>query len=52
MTDRISLSRRAGSDVVQHYGYYAFGKERYKNNTQAFTVTNRCTGRQISLSRT
>jgi RHS repeat-associated protein len=40
MTDR-------DGDVVQHYGYYAFGKERYKNNTQAFAVTNRYTGQQI-----
>lgn len=28
-------------DVVQHYGYTAFGKERYAQETQAFKVTSR-----------
>ena len=36
------LTDREG-DLVQHYGYTAFGKERYKNNTQAFSVSNRYT---------
>ncbi len=34
-------------DPVQHYGYTAFGNERYKHNTQAFSVTSRYTGQQI-----
>jgi RHS repeat-associated protein len=33
--------------LVQHYGYLPFGNERYKNNTQAFRVTNRYTGQQL-----
>ncbi len=34
-------------DPVQHYGYQPFGNERYKHNTQAFSVTNRYTGQQL-----
>ncbi len=37
MTDR-------DGDVVQQYGYSPFGRENYKNNTQAFSVSNRYTG--------
>lgn len=40
------MTTRAGV-VVQHYGYTAFGHERYKNNTAAFDVTNRYTGQPI-----
>ena len=40
MTDR-------DGDIVQQYGYTAFGAENYKNNTLAFDVTNRYTGQQI-----
>ncbi|MFA5252665.1 MAG: hypothetical protein WC454_08800 [Phycisphaerae bacterium] len=35
----------ADGDLVQHYGYMPFGNERYQNNTQAFSVTSRYTGR-------
>ena len=37
----------AAGDLVQHYGYMPFGNERYENNTQAFSVTNRYTGQQL-----
>ncbi|MFA5252667.1 MAG: RHS repeat-associated core domain-containing protein, partial [Phycisphaerae bacterium] len=37
----------ADGDLVQHYGYMPFGDERYQNNTQAFSVTNRYTGQQL-----
>ncbi|GEM_PF-6970920 len=37
MTDR-------DGNLVQHYGYYPFGSERYENNQQAFSVSNRYTG--------
>ena len=40
------MTNREG-EVVQHYGYTAFGNERYKNNNLAFGVTNRYTGQQI-----
>ncbi|HLB73810.1 MAG TPA: RHS repeat-associated core domain-containing protein [Sedimentisphaerales bacterium] len=30
--------------MVQQYGYKAFGDEQYKNNTSAFSVSNRYTG--------
>jgi len=40
MTDR-------DGDLVQHYGYMPFGNERYANNTQAFSVTNRYTGQHL-----
>ena len=40
MTDR-------DGELVQHYGYLPFGNERYANNTQAFSVTNRYTGQQL-----
>ncbi len=33
--------------VVQHYGYTAFGKERYKQETAAFEVTSRYTGQKL-----
>ncbi|MFA5424684.1 MAG: RHS repeat-associated core domain-containing protein [Phycisphaerae bacterium] len=31
-------------DLVQHYGYYPFGNERYIANGYAFSVSNRYTG--------
>jgi RHS repeat-associated protein len=37
----------ADGDLVQQYGYMPFGDERYENNTQAFSVTNRYTGQQL-----
>jgi len=37
MTDR-------DGDLVQHYGYYPFGDERYSENGDAFSVSNRYTG--------
>jgi len=37
MTDR-------NGEMVQHYEYTAFGKERFTDNTQAFNVSNRYTG--------
>jgi RHS repeat-associated protein len=40
MTDR-------DGELVQHYGYHAFGNERYKQNTQAFGITNRYTGQEL-----
>ena len=40
------MTNREGN-FIQHYGYTAFGNERYKNNAQAFSVTNRYTGQQI-----
>ena len=40
MTDR-------HGDIVQQYGYTAFGDEKYKNNTSAFSVTNRYTSQQV-----
>lgn len=40
MTDR-------QGDIVQQYGYTAFGDEKYKNNTLAFSVTNRYTSQQV-----
>ncbi|MDO8303333.1 MAG: RHS repeat-associated core domain-containing protein, partial [Sedimentisphaerales bacterium] len=40
MTDR-------NGTLVQQYGYTAFGKERYKNNTSAFNVTSRYTGQKL-----
>jgi RHS repeat-associated protein len=40
MTDR-------DGDVVQHYGYSPFGRENYRNNTYAFSVSNRYTGQQL-----
>lgn len=40
------MTNRSG-DVVQHYGYTAFGHERYQHNTAAFDVTNRYTGQQL-----
>jgi RHS repeat-associated protein len=36
------LTDRSGN-LVQHYGYFAFGKERYKANTSAFKMSNRFT---------
>ncbi len=36
MTDR-------EGDLVQHYGYYPFGDERYSDNGDAFSVSNRYT---------
>jgi RHS repeat-associated protein len=36
MTDR-------DGDLVQHYGYYPFGDERYSENGDAFSVSNRYT---------
>lgn len=40
MTDR-------DGDVVQQYGYTPFGKENYKNNTLAFSVSSRYTGQTL-----
>jgi RHS repeat-associated protein len=40
MTDR-------DGDVVQQYGYTPFGKENYKNNTYAFSVSSRYTGQTL-----
>jgi RHS repeat-associated protein len=40
MTDR-------DGDVVQQYGYSPFGREDYKNNTLAFSVSNRYTGQTL-----
>jgi RHS repeat-associated protein len=40
MTDR-------DGDVVQQYGYSPFGRENYKNNTQAFSLSNRYTGQTL-----
>ena len=40
------LTNRDG-ELVQHYGYTAFGYEQYKHNTSAFSVTNRYTGQQL-----
>ena len=40
MTDR-------DGDVVQQYGYSPFGRENYRNNTYAFSVSNRYTGQQL-----
>ncbi len=37
----------ADGDLVQQYGYMPFGNERYQNNTEAFSVTNRYTGQQL-----
>jgi len=37
----------ADGDLVQHYGYMPFGNERYQDNTDAFSVTNRYTGQQL-----
>jgi RHS repeat-associated protein len=34
-------------DVVQHYGYTAFGKERYVQEADAFKVTSRYTGQKL-----
>lgn len=34
----------ADGDLVQHYGYYPFGNERYSANGYAFSVSNRYTG--------
>jgi phosphopantetheinyl transferase len=31
-------------NLVQHYEYTAFGKERFEDNTQAFNVSHRYTG--------
>jgi RHS repeat-associated protein len=40
MTDR-------DGDVVQQYGYSPFGREDYKNNTLAFSVSDRYTGQTL-----
>ena len=40
------MSDRDGH-LVQQYGYTAFGNEHYKNNTYAFSVSNRYTGQQL-----
>jgi RHS repeat-associated protein len=40
MTDR-------NGELVQHYGYQPFGEERYRNNTSAFSVSNRYTGQTL-----
>jgi RHS repeat-associated protein len=40
MTDR-------DGDVVQRYGYSPFGREDYKNNSLAFSVSNRYTGQTL-----
>jgi RHS repeat-associated protein len=40
MTDRSGV-------LVQQYVYSAFGNEEYKNNNDAFDVTNRYTGQQL-----
>ena len=36
-----SLMTDRDGQIVQQYGYTAFGKERYKNNSSAFSVSNR-----------
>ena len=40
MTDR-------DGDIVQHYGYTAFGNQQYTQSSTAFSVTSRYTGQQI-----
>jgi RHS repeat-associated protein len=40
------MTNRDG-ELVQHYGYTAFGYERYKHNSSAFSITNRYTGQQL-----
>jgi RHS repeat-associated protein len=40
------MTNRSG-DVVQHYGYTAFGNERFKHNTAAFDVTSRYTSQPL-----
>ncbi len=43
MTDWDPLPFRgteASGDLVQHYGYYPFGDERYSENDDAFSVSN------------
>ena len=40
------MTNRDG-EQVQHYGYMPFGNERYQDNTQAFSVTNRYTGQHL-----
>lgn len=40
------LTDRAG-DLVQHYEYTGFGKERFKDNTSAFSISNRYTGQVL-----
>ena len=40
MTDR-------DGDLIQQYGYMPFGNERYEDNAQAFSVTNRYTGQHL-----
>jgi RHS repeat-associated protein len=37
----------ADGDLVQHHGYMPFGNERFQDNTDAFSVTNRYTGQQL-----
>ncbi|QDU34187.1 tRNA(Glu)-specific nuclease WapA precursor [Poriferisphaera corsica] len=38
-----SLLTDRDGDIVQHYGYGAYGKETYKNNTAAYNLSNRYT---------
>ena len=40
MTDR-------NGELVQQYGYTAFGQQRFKHNINAFNVTSRYTGQQV-----
>ncbi len=37
----------ADGDLVEHYGYYPFGNERFNDPKPAFSVTNRYTGQQL-----